>query len=629
MNNLKDIKNQHTFQVKHDASIKETMSIMIKNKNGCAILIKKNKPIGILTESDIVNILKNKINLDTPVYKIGQKKVITVNQNRPIDIAFDILSKNNIRRIVLVNKKDEYTGVVTQENLFEYLEEDVYKVDLKINDIVKTNKKVLTIDVSSTIYDTLILMQEHRVGSIVVTKNNHQVGIITEKDILNITFKEINLKSNIEEYMNKPIITVNSNELVTNVIDIMKLKNIRRVVVLDKKNNVVNILTNRDILKHIKGNYSRILQNKIKHAQEIMNFLPEAIIEIFDNEKEQILYWMNNKAKTIFGDNLLDRKVTSIFGKKDWKKIYKSFQNKSILTNTIIKIGDSSYELSGTLSKNLNNNYIKIIFKDVTIHEKEKNLLQEEVDKEIKKRLDNEYLLMQQSKLAMMGEMIAHIAHQWRQPLSQLGGIFMNLEASYNFDELTKEYMNTRIKNGNELLKYMSTTIDDFSNFFEPNRKKEVFNASDYIDNAINIIDMSLTYNHINIKVNRKSEIYPILGYPSEFSQVILNILINAKDALCEKTSNYKNIEISIEKDKRNIIVQIEDNAGGIKEEIINKVFDMYFTTKKSKEGTGLGLYISRLIIETKLNGKIKIKNSKVGAKIIIEIPLSKKIKSE
>ncbi len=627
MNNLKSIKNQNIFHVNHDVSIKDAMAIMINNKNGCAILLKKNKPIGILTESDVVNILKNKIDINSPVNKIGIKKVITVNQSRPIDIAFDTLSKNNIRRIILVNRNDNYAGVVTQEDLFEYLEEDVYKVDLKINDIVKTNKKVLTIDINSNINDTLILMQEHSVGSIVVTQDNHHVGIITEKDILNITFKEIDLKSNIEKYMNKPVVTVAYNELVTNVIDIMKLKNIRRVVVLDKKKNVVNILTNRDILKHIKGNYSRILQNKIKHAQEIMNFLPEAIIEIFDNEKEQILHWMNNKAKTIFGDRLLDKKVTSIFEKKDWKRIYKKFKNRKVMTNTIIKIGSSSYELSGTLSKNLNNNYIKIIFKDVTIHEKEKYLLQEEVDKEIKKRLDNEYLLMQQSKLAMMGEMIAHIAHQWRQPLSQLGGIFMNLEASYNFDELTKDYMNSRIKNGNELLKYMSTTIDDFSNFFEPNRKKEIFNASDYIDNAINIIEMSLTYNHININVNKNSETYPILGYPSEFSQVILNILINAKDALCDTSSSSRNINISIAKDKNNVIVEIEDNAGGIKKDLIEKVFDMYFTTKKSKEGTGLGLYISRLIIETKLNGEIKIKNTKVGAKIIIILPLCKKNK--
>jgi len=624
MNSLKKIKNQNIFHVDYNVSIKDAMSIMIKNKNGCAILLKKNKPIGILTESDIVHILKNKIDINSSVSKIGKKKVVTVSQSRPVDIAFDVLSKNNIRRIILVDKNDNYTGVVTQEDLFEYLEEDVYKVDLKINDIIKTNKKVLTIDVASNIENTIKLMQKYSVGSIVVTKENQHVGIITEKDILNITYKEINLKSNIENYMKKPIITVTSDELVTNVIDIMRLKNIRRVVVLNRNNDIVNVLTNRDILKHIKGNYSRILQNKIKHAQEIMNFLPEAIIEVFDNKEEQILYWMNNKAKVIFGDELLDKNVTSIFNKKDWKKIYKKFKNRKVMINTIVRIGSSSYELSGTLSKNLNNNYIKIIFKDVTIHEKEKNLLQEEVDKEIKKRLDNEYLLMQQSKLAMMGEMIAHIAHQWRQPLSQLGGIFMNLEASYSFDELTKDYMDSRIKNGNQLLKYMSTTIDDFSNFFEPNRKKEVFNASDYINNAINIINMSLTYNHINIKVHKKNETYPILGYPSEFSQVILNILINAKDALCEVSSKSRNINILLEKDKKNIIIQIEDNASGIDNDIIEKVFDMYFTTKKRKEGTGLGLYISRLIIETKLNGKIKIKNTKIGARITIKIPISK-----
>jgi len=601
---------------------------MIENQNGCAILLKKNKPIGILTESDVVNALNNKIELDSSVEKIGRKKIITVDYNRPIEIAFEILSKNNIRRIILVDENKDFVGVVTQEDLFEYLEEDVYKVDLKISDIVKNNKKLLSVTVNHTINDALKLMQIYNIGAIVVTKNNTHVGIITEKDIVNFTYKEIDLNSNIKEYMNEPVISIDSDELVTTVIEMMRLKSVRRVLILDKTMNAINIITNRDILKHIKGNYSRILQNKIKHAQEIMNFLPEAIIEVFDNHHEQVLFWMNDKAKDIFGTDLLDKNISIIFNDTDWNNIYSKIVKNGVITNIPININNFSYEISGSLSKNSNNNYIKIIFKDVTKHEEQKNQLQEEVNKEIKKRLDNEYLLMQQSKLAMMGEMIAHIAHQWRQPLSQIGGIFMNLEAAYNFDELDEAYLNSRIKDGNELLKYMSSTIDDFSNFFEPNREKEIFNAYDCIEKAINIIDMSLTYHHIKIKVDKSKDKLPVLGYASEFSQVILNILINSKDALCDIKSEKRNIYITIKKGKKYITINIEDNAGGIKQEVINKVFDMYFTTKK-EEGTGLGLYISKLIIETRLEGSIKVQNSKLGAKITIKIPVKEKNKKE
>ena len=467
-------------------------------------------------------------------------------------------------------------------------------------------------------------MQKYHVGSIVVMENKEYVGIVTEKDILNFTYEEINLDSNIEAYMKKPVIAVPESTLVTYVIELMKVKQIRRVVVLNELDEVTNILTNRDILKHIKGNYSRILQNKIKHAQEIMNFLPEAIIEIFDNEEQQTLYWMNDKAKSIFGEELLDKPVTKIFPPHEWKNIYNEFTHSNSMTHKIIKLNQSTYELSGTLSKNINNNYIKIIFKDVTIHEEQKSQLQQEINKQIQKRLDHEYLMMQQSKLATMGEMIAHIAHQWRQPLAQLGGIFMNFEAAYSFNELTQEYLQDRTEKGNELLKYMSSTIDDFSTFFEPNREKEVFDAALYIQNAINIIEMSLTYHHIQLNFEKSVLPYNILGYPSEFSQVILNILINAKDALCDQSPNERWIEIRLKELNDFLLIEIEDNALGISEDVIDKVFEMYFTTKKQKEGTGLGLYISKLIIETKLNGSIQVFNTQKGARFEIKIPLCK-----
>jgi len=249
--------------------------------------------------------------------------------------------------------------------------------------------------------------------------------------------------------------------------------------------------------------------------------------------------------------------------------------------------------------------------------------LKAQMDKQLEKRLENEYLLMQQSKLATMGEMIGHIAHQWRQPLAQLGGIFMNLDASYAHKELNQEAMNKHIEKGNMLIKYMSQTIDDFRHFFEPNQTEEYFDVIRYVENAIHIIEASLTYYHIELEVICDDDIPQVKGYASEFSQVILNLLDNAKDVLIERDILVPKITIHISASKKKVMISIADNAGGIDAEFIDKIFGIYFSTKHKKGGSGLGLYMSKLILEKKGMGTIKVSNIEEGALFAIHIPLN------
>lgn len=613
MHLLKNIATKKNITIEHTASIKEAMKVMYENKNGCVVLLDGKIPKGIITESDIVNNFKSNFTLKDDAIKIAKNKLLTADENRPVDFAFDMLSQYNIRRIILIDKQKNYKGIILQEDLFNYLEEDVYKVDLKISNIINRSHGVYTIDKNETIYAVLNKMQDYKIGSLIVTNNKDFVGIITEKDILKLTYNEIDINNKVSKYMTTPVVTIDEDTFVTDTIELMKLKNIRRIVVVNKKKKLLSLLTNRDILKQIKGNYTRILENKIKHAQEIMNFLPEPIIEIYYLNDDDMIHWVNTQAKNIFGENIIDEKITEIIHQKDWKKIKNTLLDEKVLKNMSIKINKQTYEVSGTLLKNLETNYIKLLFKDVTNYENQKQELQKLVEKEIKKRQDSQYLLMQQSKLATMGEMIGHIAHQWRQPLAQLGGILMNLESAYDFKELNKEYLNERIDHGNELIKYMSKTIEDFRNFFVPTKEKEEFILSDCIQNAINIIQASLTFNHITINFQENSNHIKILGFPSELSQVILNILANAQDALVSNSVKNPYININIKEKKNSIYLLIEDNAGGIKEEIIDKIFNIYFTTKPKKEGTGLGLYMSKLIIETKFKGKISAKNHKNG----------------
>ncbi len=239
------------------------------------------------------------------------------------------------------------------------------------------------------------------------------------------------------------------------------------------------------------------------------------------------------------------------------------------------------------------------------------------VIRDISERKVKDELLIQQSRQAAMGEMIGNIAHQWRQPLNALGLVLQNLNFEYQMGTLDDEFMQRSVDKGQKLTQTMSKTIDDFRDFFKPNKLKEYFKISDVINSTIDLIGASYDNNSIKIVLNLDQEI-EFHGYPSEFSQVILNILNNAKDVLVEKSIETKEVKISTFQKNSNIIINISDNAGGIPSDVIEKVFEPYFTTKEEGKGTGIGLYMSKTIIETNMKGSLSVINENNGAKFII-----------
>ena len=245
--------------------------------------------------------------------------------------------------------------------------------------------------------------------------------------------------------------------------------------------------------------------------------------------------------------------------------------------------------------------------------------LEFKIQKEINKRLEQEQILIQQSKLAAMGEMIRNIAHQWRQPIAQVSAILMNMKVTYDFNKFTKEYMDTKISEANKLTSYMSETINDFQNFFNPQGEKELFSISQACQDANFIVGSSLKYHGISIDfdVIEDSEVF---GYKNEYSQVILNILSNAKDIFIERKIAHPSISVEIKRGKNFGIVKIQDNGGGIKEELIEKIFEPYFTTRHKTQGTGIGLYMSKNIIERNMQGFINVRNEKEGACFIVKV---------
>ena len=231
-------------------------------------------------------------------------------------------------------------------------------------------------------------------------------------------------------------------------------------------------------------------------------------------------------------------------------------------------------------------------------------------------------LLIEQSKHAAMGEMISMIAHQWRQPLQAVSILVQKLPLTKMIDgEITDELVDSVVDDVGKQLQYMSKTIDDFRDFFKPNRSKETIDISIIVNKSIDFLGYLLKANSIklNMKNNMKVEVFV---YLNEIVQAIINIIKNSCDALNEKDIEEKFINIRTEKKDDYIYIMIEDNAGGIPSNVIGKIFEPYFSTKTNKNGTGLGLYMCKTIIEHHSQGTISVENTNIGAQFTIKLPL-------
>ncbi len=254
--------------------------------------------------------------------------------------------------------------------------------------------------------------------------------------------------------------------------------------------------------------------------------------------------------------------------------------------------------------------------------------LEKRVQEEVEKNRNKDRLLFQQARLASMGEMIANIAHQWRQPLSELNIILyqMNKCHTKRKEENNQDALfETSYTHAKRLISKMSDTIEDFRRFFSPDRESELFKLSTVAQEAIDIMQGTLDRNGVKIilKVYKEAE---ILGYFNEFSQVLINLINNAIDAFSHKKIKNRQIEIEIDTiQSEDAIIKITDNAGGIDEAILDKIFEPYFTTKHASLGTGLGLYMSEMIVKNSMSGSITATNTATGVCFSITIPLVRK----
>ncbi|KAB7887543.1 CHASE domain-containing protein [Poseidonibacter ostreae] len=245
------------------------------------------------------------------------------------------------------------------------------------------------------------------------------------------------------------------------------------------------------------------------------------------------------------------------------------------------------------------------------------NTLSLKVEQEVLENIKKDKLLLQQSKLAAMGEMIGAIAHQWRQPLNTLAIKLQFIVDDYEDGLVNKKYLELHSAESMSLVNFMSKTIDDFRNFFSIDKIKSTFDIKTKILETTNILSSQLSNYKIKTEIIGDSFIFH--GHASEFQQVILNIVNNAKDVLVEQKTEAGIININIKSDDEYGYIIISDNAGGIKDSVYERIFEPYFTTKEQGKGTGLGLYMSKMIIEDNMQGSLTAKNNENGAEFMIK----------
>ncbi len=480
------------------------------------------------------------------------------------------------------------------------------------------------------------------------------------QQISSIKNKESDLIYSVGETANRKEFSIFTKEYAKFPISIVTKKDenfIENITLLNKKKIAVgNNFTAHNIIKNKYPDMDLVLVNSVKEGLELVsNNKAYAFIDIqpvllyniakygFDDLKVSGNTGLDFNIKFMIRDDytilesILNKAITSI-SINELNQIITKWDNVQFQTNfnydlfwkaslVIFIIILAFINRTFTLKK-LNKNLTKIVEeKTKKLNEMNKNL-EKMVEKKTNELIHKETILNQQSQMAEMGEMIENIAHQWRQPLSLISTAATGAKLKKDFKQLSDEDFYETMDIINNSAQHLSNTIDDFRNFFNNDKQTTTFDINVPIEKVLYLVSSKLKNREIEIIKNTQE--INILGLSNEFIQVLLNILNNALDAFKENNSKEKFIFIDAYKNDNKLILKIKDNAGGIKEEIISRIFEPYFTTKHKSQGTGIGLYMSTEIIKKHMNGNLIVSNEEYtynnikcrGAQFTIELPI-------
>ncbi len=353
------------------------------------------------------------------------------------------------------------------------------------------------------------------------------------------------------------------------------------------------------------NNYQKAIENSNIVSKTdingIITFVNDEFVKLFEYSKEELL----GKNHTI-----IRHPDTP---KENFKTLWETILNKKVHKATVKNLSKSgkTIYLNTTIIPILDEN--EDIFEFIAIRYDITNeiMLQKEVEEKQK-------IIFLQSRMASLGQMLANVAHQWRQPLTELNLTLFNLKKSFetkNQKEFDKFYDSSK-----NLILGMSNTIENFTNFFTPQKEKEKFLLNLSINEALKILNRVLQEENINIKFDILKNL-EVFGIKNELTQVLLNLINNSKDAFIQKSIKQKDITIKTYLKDDFIYLEYLDNAQGVDKELFDRIFEPYFTTKHQSSGTGLGLFICKIIIENSFEGQILHENTKDGLKFTIKFP--------
>ena len=364
-----------------------------------------------------------------------------------------------------------------------------------------------------------------------------------------------------------------------------------------------NINNDNEILK---DNIIKNIDSKIVNIKNELNWLDNDLNKLeLNNLNLQI------NAISIYLTSLINYDLSiAINEKADTQKLFNTIIIFSIITIFLVFI------FSVLLSIFITNNFKKLHSSlENIVEEKTKELtelnnnLEIRISKEVSQNRKKDIIMFQQARFASLGEMLNNIAHQWRQPLGSISMIVQSFQTKMSLGKLTNEFIDEKVNDALLLANNMSNTLDDFKNFFSPDKKKISFHIKNCIEHTLELSKYLLTKESIKIDLNVKDDV-TLNTYYNELSHVFLNIISNSKDALLStRNKDDRIIKIIVSKHKKNLIINMMDNGGGIPEDILPKIFEPYYTTKYKSAGTGIGLYMSKQIIEKHMNGSITYKN--------------------
>jgi len=370
-----------------------------------------------------------------------------------------------------------------------------------------------------------------------------------------------------------------------------------------------NELLNEDLADIFDGFDTNVIASKTD-LKGCITYASRKFIEVSGYSQEELLGKNHNIVKhTQEGNEIFLKMWSDITNDKTWRGEIKNR-----------KKDGSYYWVYAVISPLYNKDGKKIGYSAIRedIPDKKKVIelnatLQQKISLEVDKNRQKDQQLMQQSRLAQMGEMISMIAHQWRQPLMAISATSASINLKTRLGKLNDEISLEYSSEITQHCQYLSVTIDDFRDFFKPNKELQLVNYTEVVESVLEISKYSITNNKIKIiKELHSDKIFNT--YANEIKQVLLNLIKNAQDVLLDRDIKSPRITIKTYKNE----LSISDNGGGIQEDILDKIFDPYFSTKKEKDGTGLGLYMSKLIIQEHCNGILKVTNTQDGVEFKI-----------